>query len=145
MNKLKKANYKDSYIAFLDILGFKNRVKRDGFEKIRGIYNIIKQITGNNIAKSYSNAQIALTVADDPDNPDPKCTHYNTALKKTKIRIMLDSIVISVPALYPESLAVIVDICNTIQYMLYEYQLDFTDPVLLRGAITRGISIFMRM
>lgn len=69
---------------------------------------------------------------------DEELLNYNCALKQTQIRIMSDSIVVSVEAQHREALAVTIDICNCIQEMLYEYQEDFTEPILLRGAIVRG-------
>ena len=129
-------DYVESYIAFLDILGFKNKVKKDGFDRIKEIYNIIKTISGDYIDASRSNAQIALTRA--AEESDVELLNYNKALKLSSIRIMSDSIVISVPASFDESLVVVIDICNCIQEMLYEYNPDFTEPILLRGAIAKG-------
>ena len=47
---------------------------------------------------------------------------------------MSDSIVVSTPAYHPESLAVVIDICDVIQQKL----LNLDNPILLRGAVAVG-------
>lgn len=118
-----RADYTPSYIAFLDILGFKMFVKNHGFIQIREIFDHIgldeKLVSGSMIRS---------------EKEDQRLRRYNQALKQCKIRIMSDSIVIAAPSRYEESLAVVMDLCNNIQGSLYECEV----PVFLRGAIAEG-------
>lgn len=120
--------YETFIIAFLDILGFKNIVNTSSFDKILDIF---KSIITN------SEAAIALWHAVEDDDTSPAgegYKRYNESLEKTKIHIMSDSIVVATPSWHPESLAVVVDICNSIQELLF----NLDAPILLRGAIAVG-------
>lgn len=116
--------YTESYVAFLDILGFKKIIEKCNFDYIYKIFSEIKD--------AKENVLIAIYRACEED--DVSLVHYNESLEAAKINIMSDSIVISTPCKYKESLSAIVDICWFIQYMLYELE----EPVLLRGAIAKG-------
>jgi len=117
-----KDAYKDYIVAFLDILGFKGIINTSGFDDVLHIFQSI--IT-------CDDAFIALNRANDGDEI---INRYNESLKEVKIHIMSDSIVVATPAWHPESLAVVVDICNVIQEQLY----DLNPLILLRGAIAVG-------
>lgn len=117
-----KDAYKDYIVAFLDILGFKNIINTSGFDDVLHIFQSI--IT-------CDDAFIALNHANDGDEIIDR---YNESLGEVKIHIMSDSIVVATPAWHPESLAVVVDICNVIQEQLY----DLNPLILLRGAIAVG-------
>ncbi len=116
-------SYKNCIVAFLDILGFKQMINKSAYEDILTIFRTII---------SPHDAQIAFSVACDPK--DESYMRYNHALSKVQIHIMSDSIVIAAPSEYAESLAVVINICNAIQYQFY----DLEKPVLLRGAIAQG-------
>lgn len=120
--------YEKSIVAFLDILGFKNIVNTGTFDEVLQIFDSI--ITKNDAVKALHRV-----VDEKDDSPSGEAiVRYNEALEDTKIHIMSDSIVIATPVMYPESLAVIVDICDVIQQLLFELE----NPVLLRGAIAEG-------
>lgn len=120
--------YEKFIIAFLDILGFKNIVNTSSFDKVLDIFKSI--ITNSEAIKALWHA-----VEDDDISPEGEiCKRYNESLEETKIHIMSDSIVVATPNWHPESLAVVVDICNSIQTLLF----DLNAPILLRGAIAIG-------
>lgn len=119
-----KSDYTPSYVAFLDILGFKAFVKNYGFDQIKNIFE--------HIGLDQKSAFVAMTRA--VNKEDWRLQRYNKALKQCKIRIMSDSIVIAASSRYKESLAVVLDLCNNIQENLYECKV----PVFLRGAIAEG-------
>lgn len=136
MSQSSNESYTESYVAFLDILGFKSRVRKDGFERIKHLYYLINMISGKDLSDEYSNAEIAFSRANHDSSSD--LSDYNYALHLTTIKIMSDSIVIVTPVVCREALAVVIDICNRIQEILYEYSEDFSEPVLVRGAIAKG-------
>lgn len=115
-------NYKDYIVAFLDILGFKNIINTSGFDDVLHIFQSV--ITGDD----------AFTALNRANDGDEILERYNESLGEIKIHIMSDSIVVAAPAWHPESLAVVVDVCNVIQEKLY----DLEPLVLLRGAIAVG-------
>lgn len=114
--------YKTCIIAFLDILGFKQLINKKQFDTIREIFSSIL---------SDEDATIALHIASDRD---VRFDSYNKILDIKEVHILSDSIVIAAPADKPESLAVVIDICDCIQQQLYELRV----PVFLRGAISKG-------
>lgn len=118
------STFKPSYVAFLDILGFKEFVKSHGFKQIKEIFD--------RITIDEKTAPIAMTRATNDD--DGVLTRYNRAIRQCRIRIMSDSIVIAAPSKFKESLAVVLDACNDIQEALYEC----TEPIFLRGAVAEG-------
>lgn len=116
--------YTESYVAFLDILGFKNIINNYSFNEILMVFQKIKQ--------AKNDVRWAIYRACDED--DLSLLNYNDALAESKITIMSDSIIVSTPCKYRESLSATIDICWFIQYLLYEFE----EPVLLRGAISKG-------
>ena len=117
-------SYTESYVAFLDILGFKNIINNYSFEEILMIFKKIKQ--------AKDDVKWAIYRACDED--DISLVNYNKALSDSKITIMSDSIIVSTPCMYKESLSATIDICWFILYLLYEFE----EPILLRGAISKG-------
>ena len=120
--------YTQYYVAFLDILGFKNIVNTSSFDKVLDIFKSI--ITNSEAVKALWHA----AEDDDISTEGERCKQYNESLEETKIHIMSDSIVVATPDWHPESLAVVVDICNSIQTLLF----NLNAPILLRGAIAIG-------
>lgn len=116
--------YIESYIAFLDILGFKKIIEKYPFEEIYTVFEQIKE----------AKEGVLIAISRACEENDTSLMQYNESLKETKINIMSDSIVISTPCKYKESLSAIIDICWFIQYMLYELK----EPILLRGAVAKG-------
>ena len=122
--------YKKSIVAFLDILGFKRIIGQSDFENVFQIFQSI--ITGDKANLALYRA-VPLYENESEIPPDEAILYrYNDALEAAQIDIMSDSIVVSTPAINPEALAVVIDICSVIQEMLLELE----NPILLRGAIS---------
>lgn len=108
--------YKDCYVAFLDILGFKNLLKQrvpNICEKINSLFDQIQEewITTVNTTGEY------LT------NPG-----------EIKQKVMSDSICYYVESSVPNALAGLIATCNYFQIRLLRQDA----PILVRGAIVRG-------
>lgn len=104
------------YVAFLDILGFKEEVlKKYSTVDVAKIFMNIKQIRKNCLKKNGFDKE------------------YDYALQETVIRIMSDSIVISTPIKFENSLSIVAEIC-----MLIQMELIKVHHILLRGAISKG-------
>lgn len=116
-------SYNLCIVAFLDILGFKNMINTKAFDEIKDIFLSI--IPENELMMALGRAA---------GNGDDDLTRYNEILSKTKVHVMSDSIVIAAPCGAPEALAVVIDICDSIQEQLYALE----PPVFLRGAIAEG-------
>ncbi len=117
--------YADSYVAFLDILGFKNMVQKSD----QDILQIFKSFNYNK--KRFLTA---FGKACDPNDTSSSAARYNDTIKKISYYNMSDSVVISVPSSAPYSLEVVIEACLLFQIKLYE----FNEPVLFRGAISKG-------
>lgn len=118
------SGYTDCYVAFLDILGFKNIINTKSYDEVKEVFQSI--ITS-------LDAGIALTRA--CEESDTEYVHYNESLHNTKIRVMSDSIIVATPSTYPEALAAVIDICRMMQVILYD---ECSIPIFLRGAIAKG-------
>lgn len=118
------SNYTPSFIAFLDILGFKDFVSHHGFKQIKDIFDHIE----------FDEKSIATAMSRAADEDDETLTRYNKSLNRCNLRIMSDSIIVAAPSNYKESLAVVLDICNNLQESLYECD----EPIFLRGAVAEG-------
>lgn len=109
-----KPQYVDSYVALLDILGFKNYTKKKGFYHV---LNMLRNITdfSNYVLKSPTNV---LT---------------EEMLSTVTINIISDSIFISVPKSTERSLEILLLLVDTLSFLLtYHYE------VLIRGGISEG-------
>ena len=124
-----QTKYQECYVAFLDILGFKDLINTQNFEKILEIF---KAVSGDSVTSEYG-FKLAFCKATD-DEPDEN-GQYNNTLLKANVYAMSDSIVVSVPCASPYSLEVLIDVCLFLQVRLYE----FDGPVLLRGAVAKGM------
>ena len=120
--------YRDNFVAFLDILGFKNIINKSNFADVKSIFSSI--IASNKDVRNLTRSE---EIKGDVQRKI-ELENYNNALSSAKIYVMSDSIVIAVPCELKESLAAIISICYLIQLQLYK--LD--TPILLRGAIARG-------
>lgn len=105
--------YKTCYIAFLDILGFKNIVNGKTCEDILGIY---KEIEHRPFSQIMRNGE-ALIVPD-----------------SVNLKIMSDSICIYVEKDVKNALFALIETCLLFQVHLAELQ----EPIFLRGAIVVG-------
>ncbi len=119
-------SYKKSYVAFLDILGFKEMINTSAFDKIFNIFQL--NICSDEYKKAFSKA------FNENDDNCEDLKAYNEALQNAMIYTMSDSIVISTDSEKPMALEVIIDACLYVQTMLY----TFDTPILLRGAIAVG-------
>ena len=107
------SEYKDCYIAFLDILGFKNFVEHASCEDILKIFDEIQH-------------QYIVRI----NETDKPLMDYQKIHKK----IMSDSICIYVETSVLNSLAGIISVCDYFQVRM----LRLEQPILVRGAIVRG-------
>lgn len=111
--------YQECYIAFLDMLGFKNLIKEknfkfliDVFEKIRYSYKIE--------SKEF-----------DESNPEKQ---EKNELYKINTKIISDSICLYIEADNVEKLLLLIFACSIIQWEL----LNFETPIFLRGGTVKG-------
>ena len=111
--------YKDCYVAFFDILGFKERIKVDTFEQIISIFRAAKHKT------TFVEVSGGGTDRVEKDILKPEDIH---------MKIMSDSIVIYVEANLFNSLPGLIMTCAYYQSAL----LGLPKPVLLRGGIAFG-------
>lgn len=108
-------NYTDSYVAFLDILGFKEYVSKTECSQI---YDLLEKCQ-NDAKWTAENENSTLDV--------------NSLFSKVKLNLISDSMVISIPAAQKGSLDIlIVIVCMITMHCITEY------GVFLRGAITKG-------
>ncbi|RGC97242.1 hypothetical protein DW194_17090 [Subdoligranulum sp. AM16-9] len=105
--------YENCYIAFLDLLGFKELVKTHTCEQILKIFDEIK-------------SQYMIT-RDEDKKPlvDPKKIHF---------KIMSDSICFYVSSHISNSLPVLISLCAYFQVRLWRLE----HPILVRGGIVKG-------
>lgn len=110
--------YKECYIAFLDILGFKNKIGKDDVKSIYSIFEKIQKHPFSEISKSeyYDKNKI---IAD-------------SSILTTKI--MSDSVVIMAETKYSNAFFSVLMACFNLQVTLLQQM----KPVLLRGGITKG-------
>lgn len=107
------AEYKDCYVAFLDILGFKNLVKKASCDEMLAIFNEVKQ-------------QYVVTRMDQTQLFDPEDMH---------MKIMSDSVCIYIYSWIPNALQSLIFICIHFQSRM----LKLDEPVLMRGGISKGL------
>lgn len=108
--------YTECYIAFLDMLGFKNLVKKSACNDIREIFNVFKRMP---ISAVYFRGKYIIS--------------QNTT-EALRMKVMSDSICLYIDVKTPNALLCILASCVEIQYDL----LNCETPIFLRGAITRG-------
>ena len=106
-------DYKEYYVAFLDILGFKGMVNNKTCAEIYELFECIKADSHTNI--SFNCEEIA-------------------AFEKIQYKIMSDSIVLYVDASMDDAFFALLFACQTLQMCL----LDREVPVLIRGGIAYG-------
>lgn len=101
--------YQDCYVAFLDILGFKEMLKSNDFDQMLSIFKAIKEFKPRPIVELPVYSEI-------------------------KFHIMSDSIIVYVDASKTDSFICLTDVCFQIQ----RYLLEQEKPVLCRGGIASG-------
>lgn len=105
--------YKDCYVAFIDVLGFKNIILQRQCDEV---YSIFEDL--------FITEQIELVFN------DKKLTIIN----QVKYMIMSDSIVMYIDASLDDALFALLYRCQYLQQQLLEREI----PILLRGGISRG-------
>ncbi len=108
-----RKKYEDYYVAFIDILGFKQIIQDYDCNKIYNIFMYLKRYS-----KGHANHNDKIMMA----------------YEDMSFRILSDSIIIFVKVSIKDSLVAIIDICSRLQFSL----LNLEQPVLLRGGIAKG-------
>ena len=103
------SKYENCYVAFLDILGFKELLEHNNMEEIRKIFEEIREFRPNPFVELPAHDQI-------------------------KFHIMSDSIIVYVDADIQDSFISLVEVCYQIQISLLRRE----KPILLRGGIAKG-------
>ena len=105
--------YKEHFVAFLDILGFKYTIQNC---QCNEIYKILKEITT------------------EMKGPKPRWSGIVVdAYEHIHYRILSDSIILFIEATIEDSFPAIIDVCTNLQIRLASLE----DPVLLRGGISK--------
>lgn len=106
--------YKEHFVAFLDILGFKHTIQN---YQCNDIYKILKEITS------------------EMRGPKPRWSGIVIeAYEHIHYRILSDSIILFVEATIEDSFPALIDVCTDLQIRLA----SLDEPVLLRGGISKG-------
>ena len=111
--------YKEYYIAFIDVLGFKQMIKEKTCQEVVNVYKSIKSMrTLQEVIKEGGEEKSVPVIPHD----------------EIGIKVMSDSVCIYIRAELPESLFQLMFICMDFQSRM----LELNPPILLRGAITKG-------
>lgn len=109
-------NYKEYYIAFLDILGFSSKIGKEDAAIIHGIFTRIKAL--KRMTRGTAFDSLAATELE----------------QNTKFLFFSDTIVCAIPTSINGAFEALTSHCMMIQHGLYLEE----SPVLLRGAIVKG-------
>lgn len=112
---MENRQYTKCYIAFLDMLGFKNLIHQSGCEEICTVFD--------NIKKPFSSALL-----------DEKPFITEDSVKALNIKVMSDSICFYIETKHTNALLTLLMSCALFQANL----LKLSTPVLLRGAVVCG-------
>lgn len=104
------------YVAFLDILGFKDL--------------LLHESSAAEVAQIFINIKNLRKSCLERHNYDKE---YDKALDDTLIRIISDSVIVATPTRYLDSLSIVSEICMVMQEELLK-----NNHILIRGAITKG-------
>ena len=107
------AEYSEHFVAFLDILGYKDLLETASCDEIVNIVNGLEKI--KNLSKEYCGVPIE-------------------AYEHLNYKILSDKIVLFIDASINDSFPVLIDVCRRFQTSLA----NRIKPVLLRGGITKG-------
>lgn len=105
--------YKDHYVAFLDILGFKECLKNNSCEEIYSIFNVLRKKTRKQL--NLNGVQI-------------------DAYEHIKYTILSDSIIVYIDASVDDAFTTLLDVCSNLQRALASRVV----PILMRGGIAKG-------
>lgn len=112
---MKEIKYSDCYVAFLDILGFKNKIVDEDCSEIYTVFNLIEYVVSEHAKFKINGVPIP-------------------SLDKVQHKIMSDSIVLYIETGIPDALFSLMFTCQYLQKVLLWQE----NPILLRGGITRG-------
>lgn len=115
--------YRDYYIAFIDILGFKKLIREKSCDEICSIYDSIRQFRTLHREDKKDKETLSIPIVPKED---------------VHIRIMSDSVCIYIPSDLKDSLFLLAFMCADFQHRM----LELKPPILLRGAITKGKLFF---
>ena len=113
------ATYSDCYIAFLDLLGFKNIINHKKWEDILKIFSKIK----NPLDAIFISTGTEWVPIIDHDS-----------VSKINLKIMSDSICFYIDATVPNAFCILISVCLLFQIEM----LKLSEPILMRGGIVRG-------
>lgn len=105
--------YKEHFVAFMDILGFKELIEK---EECDFIYHIFNEIHSNTKKRMNYNGKDIL------------------AYEHIKYKILSDSVIVFIDAEIDDSFSALLNICNGLQSSLANRDI----PILLRGGIAKG-------
>ncbi len=111
-----KVKYKEYYIAFLDVLGFKNIIGTRSAADIHEMFDCIKD------AKKFVEGEGRIN------------SPFEVIEKNTFFLFFSDSIICAIPSDIPDSFEMICSHCMLIQHFLWLQK----KPVWVRGAIAKG-------
>ena len=108
--------YTNCYIAFLDLLGFKNRIKKESCEDILSIYEQMNNpIKGMSVEKDGEKVVIS-------------------SIENVNTKVMSDSICFWIDTTLPDALYSLICCCSMFQAKL----VNLPSHILVRGAIVKG-------
>ena len=105
--------YREHYVAFLDILGFKEHLKKNSCETMYSIFDVLRNKTRKQL--NLNGVQIE-------------------AYEHIKYTILSDSIIVYIDASIDDAFATLVDVCASLQKALANRE----EPILMRGGIAKG-------
>lgn len=105
--------YKEHYVAFLDILGFKEHLKTNSCEDMYAVFDVLRKRAHKQL--NLNGVQIE-------------------AYEHIKYTILSDSIVVYIDAEIEDAFATLVDVCSNLQRALANRD----TPILMRGGIAKG-------
>ena len=114
---MRTKNYTPCYIAFLDILGFKEKIKHSTCKEMLAVFDNMK----NSITAGYIGDENGKAAA-------------ISAFKKIRTKVMSDSICFYIEQSVPDALFALVACCSFFQCKL----LKMDSPLLVRGGIVAG-------
>ena len=105
--------YREHFVAFLDILGFKEHLKKNSCETVYSIFDVLRNKTHKQL--NLNGVQIK-------------------AYEYIKYTILSDSIIVYIDASVDDAFATLVDVCSSLQKALANRD----EPILMRGGIAKG-------
>lgn len=121
--KVEIINNEECYVAFIDMLGFKEYTKNEEPDKVLGIFKEILKAK-DRIGKD----KIAFCV------DEQLMQQYNLLSEKIYMYVMSDSIILAIRSCYEDGLKFLAKWCMNIQFKLLFYY-----HITMRGGISKGV------